>query len=88
MPSTISTALSFRHLSFTQRHPLDLFAQRSPVFSLEFGIFHPLLAPVLVESTDMVLALLEVEKLVTNALLDENSSCVLLNNAFFVLCTC
>lgn len=67
------------------RHALDFITELSPVISLEFRIFDPLLAPVLVEATDVILALLEMAELISDTLLDENAACMLLYNGLFVL---
>lgn len=68
-----------------RRHPFHLVAQSSPVVGLQFGVLHPFLAPVLMQAADVVLALLEMDELIPNALLDEHAPCVLLHDGFFVL---
>lgn len=70
---------------FTCRHAFDLITQTTPVLRLQLGIFHPLLAPVLVQPTDVILALLEVKKLVANTLLDKYSTGMLLHDRLLVL---
>lgn len=66
-------------------HSLYLLTKRSPVICLKFGILDSLLTPILVKSTDVVLAVLEENKLVTNALFDEDAPRMLLNNRFLIL---
>jgi hypothetical protein len=72
-------------ISFTKRHPLDLLTQCPPIISLEFCIFHPLLAPVLMKLADMVLGMLEVVELVSNTLFDKDSSSMLVDNGLLIL---
>lgn len=74
-----SPLLAFRRL-VTVGHALDLVAEISPVVCLQLGIFDPLLAPILMQAADMILALLEVGELVADALLDENAPGMLLHN--------
>jgi hypothetical protein len=52
---------------------------------LQFRVLDPLHAPVLVQTADVVLAVLEEDEFVTDALLDENTSRVLLYNRRLVL---
>lgn len=63
-----------------RRHPLDLVTQAAPIVRLQFGVLDSFLAPVLVQPADMVLALLEVDEFVADALLDEHAPGVLLHN--------
>lgn len=63
-----------------RRHPLHFITQSPPVIRLQLRIFDSLLTPVLVQTTDMVLARLEMDELVTNALLDEHAARMLLHD--------
>jgi len=67
---------------------LDFIAQRSPIIRLEFSVFDPLLAPVLMQLTDSVLRLLEVNQFISYALFDKDTPRVLINDRLFVLCLC
>lgn len=67
-------------LLLPRRHSFHFVTQLPPVVRLQFGILYTLLAPVLVQPTDMVLALLEVDELIPDALLDEHTPCMLLHN--------
>ena len=68
-----------------QRHPLDLLTQRSPVVRLELCILDPFLAPILMQSADMILRLLEEEQLVPDALLDKDAAGMLVNDRLLIL---
>lgn len=68
-----------------RRHTLDLVTQSTPIVRLQFRVLDPFLAPVLVKPADMVLALLEVDEFISDALLDEHAPRVLLHDRFFVL---
>jgi hypothetical protein len=68
-----------------RRHSLNFITQATPVVRLQLGVFDTLLAPVLVQPADMVLALLEMDKFIANAFLDEDAPRMLLHNGFFVL---
>lgn len=68
-----------------RRHSLNFIAQATPVVRLQLGVFDTLLAPVLVQPADMVLALLEMDEFIANAFLDEDAPRMLLHNGFFVL---
>lgn len=68
-------------------HTFNLLTQGPPVLRLKLGVLHALLAPLLMQSTNVILALLEVQKLVTNALLDEDTPRMLLDDALLVLST-
>lgn len=70
---------------YARRHPLDFVTQATPVVRLQFGVLDPLLAPVLVQTADVVLALLEVNKFVSNAFLDKDTPGMLLNNGCLIL---
>lgn len=72
-------------LLFSSRHCLDFFAQRTPVFGLQLGILHPLLAPVLMQPADVILAHLEIQQLVTDTFLDKHAPRMLLDDRLFVL---
>lgn len=67
------------------RHPLNFIAQATPVLRLQFRVLDTLLAPVLMQAADMILALLEVNEFITNAFRDEDTPSMLLHNGFFVL---
>ena len=69
-----------------QRHALHLLAQRPPIIGLKLGVLDAFLTPILMQPTDMVLARLEEKKLVPDTLFDEDSSRVLLDDRFLVLC--
>lgn len=68
-----------------RRHPLDLVTQSTPIVCLQFRVLNSFLAPVLVQPADMVLALLEVDEFIADALLDEHAPRVLLHNRLLVL---
>ena len=59
--------------------------QLLPIIRLHLGILYALLRPILVPSTNMVLRLLEEDKLVPDAFLNEHPSSVLSNYRFLVL---
>lgn len=63
-----------------RRHPLDLITESTPIVRLQFRVLDSFLAPVLVQPTDMVLALLEVDEFISDALLDEHAPRMLLHN--------
>lgn len=63
-----------------RRHPLNFIAQATPVLRLQFGVLDALLAPVLMQAADVILALLEVNEFVTNAFCDEDTPSMLLYN--------
>lgn len=79
LPQQVGTHL------FARRHAFHLLAQCPPVLRLELCVLDAFLTPVLMQSADVELALLEIEKLIADALLDEDSACMLLNDAFLVL---
>lgn len=79
LPSQSCTAL------FARRHSLNFFAESSPILCLQLGIFDALLAPILMEPAYMILALLEEYDLVADALRDENTPSMLLDDALFIL---
>ena len=56
-----------------------------PVVGLQLGILYTLLCPVLVPPTDVVLRLLEKDKLISNALFDKHTTSMLSDDGFFVL---
>ena len=68
------------YILFSHRHVLNLFAKCSPVVGLQFRVFDALLAPILMQFTDVVLGLLEKDEFVTNALLYEHPTRMLVNN--------
>jgi len=69
----------------TQRHALNFFAKSSPVVGLKFGILDPLLSPVLMQPRDLILAVLEEEQLISDALPNKNATGMLVDNALLVL---
>ena len=62
------------------RHPLDFVAQATPVIRLQFRVLDTLLAPVLMQPADVILALLEVDKFIANTFCDEDAPGMLLHN--------
>lgn len=68
-----------------RRHPLNFVAQATPVVRLKFGVLDTLLAPVLMQTADVILALLEVDEFIMDAFFDEDAPSMLLHNGFFVL---
>lgn len=77
--------LAIECTSYTVRHPLDLIAQRSPVVCLQLRVLDSLLAPVLMQPANVILALTEVFQFFLQTLPDEHSPSVLLHNRLFVL---
>lgn len=71
----------------SHRHVFDFVTQCSPVVGLQFCILDSLLCPVLMQSTDMILRLLEKGELVANTLLDKDAAGVLVNNRLLILST-
>jgi hypothetical protein len=88
-PSTRSVQLPTRRRVrgwlVSKGHTLHLLAQSPPVVGLKLGILDSLLTPVLVQSTDMILRLLEELKLVADAFFDKDSTGMLLDNGLLVL---
>ena len=76
---------TFDITSFPQRHSLQLLAECSPIVGLQLSVLDPFLTPVHMQLADVILRLLEVNNLVANALLDENTSCVLCDDRLLVL---
>lgn len=70
------------------RHALDLLTERSPIVRLQLRVLDALLAPLLVQPGDVVLALLEEQELVTNTLFDEDAAGMLLHDRLLVLRPC
>lgn len=68
-----------------QGHSLNLLAQSSPVVRLQLGVFDALLTPILMELADVVHGLLKEHCLISDALLDEDTTCVLVDNRLLVL---
>jgi hypothetical protein len=64
----------------SRRHSLDLIAEAPPIVGLQLGVFDSLLAPVLMQTADVILALLEVGKFITSTLLNEHPARVLLHD--------
>ena len=73
------------HVLLAIGHSFYLFTESSPIICLKFGIFDSLLTPVLMQAADVVLAVLEVKKLVTNAFFDKDAASMLLHNRLLVL---
>ena len=73
--------------SISSWHVFDLVAQCPPIIGLEFGIFDPLLTPILMQSANMILRLLEKDELIANAFPDKDPASVLIDNRLFVLRT-
>lgn len=71
--------------SLPRRHSVDFLAERTPVIRLQLRVLDALLAPVLMEPADVVLAGLEEDELVPDTLLDEYSTRMLLHDRFLVL---
>lgn len=69
----------------SSRHRLNLLAQRTPVVGLQFRVFNPLLAPVLMQPADMILAHMEVQQLIADTFLDEHTPGMLLDYRLLVL---
>lgn len=66
-------------------HTLDSVYQSSKVVGLQLSIFHALLCPVLVQSADAVLRVVEVQDLISHTFLDEDAASVLIDDRLFVL---
>lgn len=64
----------------TCRHILHLLTPRPPIIRLQLRVFDPLLTPILMQLADVVLALLEEEKFVSDALLDKHPPRVLVHD--------
>lgn len=69
----------------TERHALELVEQLTPVVSEELRVLGSLLRPILVPAGNVVLAGLEVNELIPDALLDEDGPVVLVDDGLFVL---
>ena len=67
------------------RHVLNLLAPSSPIVCLELCVLDPLLAPILMQSAHVVLALLKEVELIADAFLDKHSTGVLIDNGLLVL---
>ena len=66
-------------------HVLNLFVQCSPVLGLKLCILDSLLAPVLMKLADVILRLLEIQQLVTDAFFYEYTPRMLIYNRLLVL---
>ena len=66
--------------SISCRHIFDLVTQCPPIIRLELRILNPLLTPVLMESADVILRLLEKDELIANAFPDKDSASVLIDD--------
>ena len=86
-PHAMHTKLLRRSTLVSHRHVFDFITQCSPIVGLQFGILDSLLGPVLVQSTDMILRLLEKGQFIANAFLDKDAAGVLVNNRLLVLST-
>lgn len=71
--------------ALARRHPLNFVTQATPIVRLQFGVLDTLLAPVLMQPADVILASLEVNEFVADAFCDEDAPSMLLHNGFFVL---
>jgi len=69
----------------THWHILNFVAQGFPIINLHLCILHPLLTPVIVQPRNTILRALEGLNFVADALFDEHTSCVLVDNGLFVL---
>lgn len=77
-----------RLVSIPKRHSIDFFAQSSPVVRQQLRVLDALLAPILVQTTDVILATLKEENFVTDAFLDEDRPSMLGDNRLLVLGGC
>jgi hypothetical protein len=68
-----------------RRHTLDLFTQPPPIIRHQLGILDSLLAPILMQPTNMIHALIEEPQFISDTLFDKHAAGVLLNNGFLVL---
>lgn len=80
-----SNKLCNQTASLPRGHAVDFLAQRPPVVRLQLRILDSLLAPVLMQMADMVLAGLEIDELVPDAFLDEHPERMLLHDRFLIL---
>ena len=71
--------------SVTKWHALKAIEQAAPVVGKHLRVLDPLLGPILVPARDIVLGVLEVDKLVAETFLDKDRPVVLIDNGFFVL---
>jgi hypothetical protein len=71
--------------SRTQGHALEAIHESTPVVSQHLCVLNALLGPVLVPARHIILGVLEVYKLVADALLDEDGPVVLVDDRFLVL---
>ena len=74
-----------RFLLLPKRHRLHLIRQTPPIVRMQLGVLDQLLAPVLVQATDVVLGALEESELMQETFLDEDAASVLGDNGLFVL---
>lgn len=68
-----------------KRHSFHLFTECAPVVSLQLRIPDPFLTPIHMQLADVILRLLKVDNLVSNALLDEHAARVLRDDRLLVL---
>ena len=68
-----------------QRHMLNLLVEPSPIIGLELRIFDAFLAPILMQSTHLILRLLEIDQLIANAFHNEHASSMLIDDGLLVL---
>jgi hypothetical protein len=71
--------------SLAEGHALHLVSQLPPIVRLQFRVLDALSGPVLVQTRDLELRGLEVDYLVTDALLDEDAARMLIDDGLFVL---
>ena len=68
-----------------QRHALNGIHAPAPIIRQQLRVLDPLLRPVLVQARDAVLAVLEIQQFVAQALEDEDAAGVLGDDGLFVL---
>ena len=71
--------------SVPQRHMLDILVEPPPIVRLELRILDALLAPILMQSTHLILRVLEIDQLIANTFHDEYTSGVLVDDGLLVL---
>jgi hypothetical protein len=69
----------------SNRHTLHLLGQGAPIIRLQLSILDTFLRPFLMQSTNVILALLEEEKFIADAFADEDAAGMLLDNGLLVL---
>ena len=68
-----------------KRHAFEFIKQTTPVVSEHLRVLDSLLCPILIPTGDVVLGVLEICELITNALLDKYRTVVLVDDSFLVL---